>query len=921
VTGILLTGRAGTGKTHDCLERLVATLPGRCLMLVPTYSQAEHLRYALLDRTRGLGQRVIHTFTSLAEHFGGSRLADLVPEPRRDRLAAEVLAGFFPEAAGQPGFRAEFLAAVKEIKEQSAPLIDALESARNQLPEEHHGRLLFEAAAVYSDRLAEFGLDHEDLLLRTREHFRSAAPELDLLLIDGFHDFTPVQKEIIDALIAKAGEAIVTLPLGASPVFQTAARTAESFAGLKRQQLDSNRRSAGTLAAIEEVLVGRETGGEGAREGVTVLAAASDEDEADRLARFVARSGRPPKDFLLVRRSFAGQHALYRAAFRRFGISLRFFGAEPLAAGPLGHALDVFLRTRFGAVSARELLPLLRSPYLTDPRPGEEVDAIARAIREEGERVDWSAFPGSAALLAEDARPLAEQLAGHFGIARALADVPDGDLELQRAVRLLQAAREEAMEGPVADAARHLLRRLPQLRAALPDRRRDCVYAVEAKEARQWEKRVVLVAGLDVATYPQPVRQDLFLRDDERRALAERGLSLPLREKREDDERYLFYVVLTRASEEMVLSWAAFDEEGTPVPESPFLKDLLVRLPGLKPRRVQLAEQFVPADDAVQRSDLLPILADGLARVDRGEGALAASLYDRGAVDRSLLAWPRRLELLRTRPIRDLPVDPARKLSASSIKTYQRCPYLFLAQKVLRVRPEREAALDGMLRGQIVHRVLELVAEGADSKAMFEEVAAEMTAHLQFDLAAYAEWRRMRDQIQRGVDTLRDAQVKAVEEGFEIWFDDVLLRGRIDRIDRVGDGDLVRDYKTGQVGAADDVQLDTYLLAVENPIGAVFDILRNGTQRGFVLEDAPGKFPRLVQRITREELHERREAMAQLVKDLAGSIRAGRLAVHPADPDRCTRTQCEGFDLCRVARNHWFQRSERAERAEREDDA
>jgi RecG-like helicase len=48
----LLLGRAGTGKTHHCLARLALELAAgrKALLLVPTYSQAEHLRYLLLDR-------------------------------------------------------------------------------------------------------------------------------------------------------------------------------------------------------------------------------------------------------------------------------------------------------------------------------------------------------------------------------------------------------------------------------------------------------------------------------------------------------------------------------------------------------------------------------------------------------------------------------------------------------------------------------------------------------------------------------------------------------------------------------------------------------------------------------------------------------------------------------------------------------
>ena len=68
----LLLGRAGTGKTKACLDRLVdAIRPGegqrKPLLLVPTDSQAEHLRSLLLDRTEGLSLHAIATVSRLAE--------------------------------------------------------------------------------------------------------------------------------------------------------------------------------------------------------------------------------------------------------------------------------------------------------------------------------------------------------------------------------------------------------------------------------------------------------------------------------------------------------------------------------------------------------------------------------------------------------------------------------------------------------------------------------------------------------------------------------------------------------------------------------------------------------------------------------------------------------------------------------------
>ena len=127
---VLLLGRAGAGKTHTCLDRLVSALEARkrALLLVPTYGQAEHLRYELVG-LRGAWDAV-STFENLAEQVANQRLSRIASPPRRDRVAEEVLSKVFPEASAQPGFRSEFLSLVKELKEQGDDVDDVLACAR-----------------------------------------------------------------------------------------------------------------------------------------------------------------------------------------------------------------------------------------------------------------------------------------------------------------------------------------------------------------------------------------------------------------------------------------------------------------------------------------------------------------------------------------------------------------------------------------------------------------------------------------------------------------------------------------------------------------------------------------------------------------------------------------------------------------------
>ncbi|MHC4340018.1 MAG: PD-(D/E)XK nuclease family protein, partial [Planctomycetota bacterium] len=394
---------------------------------------------------------------------------------------------------------------------------------------------------------------------------------------------------------------------------------------------------------------------------------------------------------------------------------------------------------------------------------------------------------------------------------------------------------------------------------------------------------------------------------------------LPLRKRQEDEERYLFYVALTRASEGLVLSYSAFDEEGTPRPPSPYLEEALSHFESVRVRKVALAEQYALPEDAVMAADLLPIVADGLSRSVRGEGAVAASLHDRKAVSRGELAWPRRLEILRSTPVTKPGRDYAEKLSATAINAYRRCPYLFFVRRVFRVEPGREAALDPRTRGTVVHEALDRIFQfpDRDPGEIFDEVFTEHTRQFRVGLGDEAARRWMRTAVLNAAEEMRNHEVLATEMERSTRIEDVELVGRIDRIDRLGKGELVRDYKTGAAPAKpafqrEDLQLDCYLLLVDRPAGAVYERLRKGDQAGFVLEGHESAVHgKDVEILTPEALAARGQGAREIILSVARAIRAGRLAVHPAEPESCTRKKCDGYDLCRVVRARWLAKSAR----------
>jgi len=107
------------------------------------------------------------------------------------------------------------------------------------------------------------------------------------------------------------------------------------------------------------------------------------------------------------------------------------------------------------------------------------------------------------------------------------------------------------------------------------DRRKEVVNVINVLEARQWEIPVVFVGGLLEKEFPQQVRENLFLKDYYRSRLNTAG-KIVLREACEkmDEERYLFYIAITRARERLYLSYPSANSNGNLTLPSFFLSDI-----------------------------------------------------------------------------------------------------------------------------------------------------------------------------------------------------------------------------------------------------------------------------------------------------------------------------------------------------------
>ncbi len=167
-------------------------------------------------------------------------------------------------------------------------------------------------------------------------------------------------------------------------------------------------------------------------------------------------------------------------------------------------------------------------------------------------------------------------------------------------------------------------------------------------------------------------------------------------------------------------------------------------------------------------------------------------------------------------------------LSASDIYTYRSCPLRYKYARVLRIPTEQTVH---QRFGIVVHQVLERYhADGGHT-------LAQMLALLDsgWRRAGFGESERDRELLEKARAALTRYHARLGQQQSEpVWFERQFsfqlgphhLRGRVDRVDRVGGGDAeyeLIDYKTSRPKTAeqlrDDVQLSLYALAAREDWG------------------------------------------------------------------------------------------------------
>lgn len=463
-TSVLLAP-PGAGKTETALRRVAQAARAqpfaRIWVLVSGARQKDAFRERLAARAGPGGVFFNIEFFTFYELY--PRLLKMAGQPARrldDNARAALLRAVladlrdqgklavYSQIADTPGFVsivADFIYELKQNRvEPETFLRVAHESARMK------DRDLARIYDEYQSRLIGHDLvdrDGEGWLALSAVEAGAVPLALDLLVVDGYDEFAPLQARLLLRLSAHARHTYITLATAPGREDTAGRRFTWALGELRRAASEQ-----GVTLAVETrtdpsshqhpalahllahvfQLAPAQTGANGA---VTLIEAPDPTREAAAVLRRVKRlllNGARPNDVLIALRDWPRYAGHFAALGTAYGIPLALHFSDTLARSPAVAALMQALDLSGSNFRRRDLLDTLRSPYFAipdlDASAADRLERISQAFAVTGGRADWLAAvshagqqapPGDEAdlqplLTADEAGALAAALSDFF---------------------------------------------------------------------------------------------------------------------------------------------------------------------------------------------------------------------------------------------------------------------------------------------------------------------------------------------------------------------------------------------------------------------------------------------------------------------------------------------------------------------------
>ncbi len=439
----------------------------------------------------------------------------------------------------------------------------------------------------------------------------------------------------------------------------------------------------------------------------------------------------------------------------------------------------------------------------------------------------------------------------------------------------------------------------------------DQVVVGSIERSRHPDLKAVFVLGVGERLFPTVRSEDPILSDRDREELLKDGLKLgPTSTADLYNEDFLAYIAFTRPRDRLWLSYSVADEKGRELNPSALISRIESLFPEMEVHQVDIGLPLSP-----EQADTPSELAGALAEWYRGGPKPGGDdrwveVYQGIISDKVLrpylevtfpsLVYKNKASL--SSPARDILYGKDLKGSVSSLESFAACPFHYLAQYGLGLRPREEYKIEALDLGALCHAALKAFLdrtikenrdwaglEKEEAWRILEEELQELAPRLKREI--FFSSSRNQYMLEQARNMLRQAVsaflAQAETTAFKPWKGEVpfgigrgggpphcitleqgrslVLRGKIDRVDLAegehGQASLVRviDYKLNArtldlnlvyYGLA--LQLPVYLMVASSsglkeifnredvgPAGAFFSPLTAGIESGIIPRDAP----------------------------------------------------------------------------------
>lgn len=363
----------------------------------------------------------------------------------------------------------------------------------------------------------------------------------------------------------------------------------------------------------------------------------------------------------------------------------------------------------------------------------------------------------------------------------------------------------------------------------------DCVTVGSIDRIKGHGAKAVFLIGANSGKFPKICKENGIFTDADKRKLLELGIEMPPESQAiAEGEQLLIYDAFTCASEFFNVSYPISDKGGNALLCSEIIGRMNILLPDIEYSenisRQNDEEEIFSRDSAflMLASKIRESLVNGKKLSDAASAA--AYYFSRDGKFAPLLA-----ETIKAAGYTNeaVPVDyelmqkavgDDMRTSISRLETYNKCPFSYFAQYVLKLKPRAEFEVGASDSGSFLHNFLDLFSEAVASykdengnsvtwetiddkfiKEVTAEILKKILGNINDDIFEIprirALFERMCRVAEKSVHTVRNHIVKSdfIPLGYEISFDDdgkfkpmkikladgskVTLRGRIDRAD------------------------------------------------------------------------------------------------------------------------------------------